>query len=84
MEATLPETKRVVRTTPETGEEREARFTRLACQLEEALVERRGVSAERAKLYVDHARGQGNVVDRENELMWLACSFDLIGVLAEE
>lgn len=83
MTAILAETGRVVLEQPETGEEREARFTRLACRLEAALVARRGVSAERAKAFVGHARAQGSVVDRENELMWLACSHDLIDVLGE-
>lgn len=83
MAAILPETQRVVRTTPDTAAEREARFVRMASAVETALVERREVSKERAKEYVDHARGQKSIVDREMELGWLACSFNLIDVIAE-
>lgn len=83
MGAILPKTGHVVRVTPDTAEEREERFTRLAAAVEKALVERREVQPARAKAYVDHARGQVSILDREMELSWLACSFDLIGVIAE-
>lgn len=66
------------------SETNEERMARLCGAVERALVERREVKPERARMYVERdVLSKAPGMEREMGLMYLAQSFDLFDVIAE-